>query len=393
MLIIAQLALSRKRSPDQPACTRSHPYRTSGTRVWYTTEHTTERVREVTVSIGKSTTHAGALALLITGMAAYPPAPAAEDLGASVSNTNATVTITASTRPEHVDPNPGTRMSTGTSAPVAKASVPAAAAASPHTYKITHRFGILANVDSVDNQQETTDFPKHKDTAKAVTAENLSTFPYRAVMFIATDVRNCSGWLFGPDVVLTAGHCLYDGGWATRVVVTARHADATTPFQTCGARRLYSTVGWTQHADDRYDYGAIKLDCRISDQIGWLGYGWSETSMASKPVTVIGYRLKRHGTTVDRLLESSEGTVTVQQAAEIFFDNATDMLCSGAPLIVGPLANAQVIGVHSTGCHEANGFHNCIIGDANPHAAFNAAVLITREVFQNMQAWKSTPVP
>ena len=68
-------------------------------------------------------------------------------------------------------------------------------------------------------------------------------FPYRALVLIKAGLNSCSGWLYGKNVVATAGHCVSDekGNWFTKLTVVATAA----PQRSCNAKTLFSTVGWT----------------------------------------------------------------------------------------------------------------------------------------------------
>jgi len=108
---------------------------------------------------------------------------------------------------------------------------------------------------------------------------DTTVIPYRMIArleasFPGTQV-NCSGWLYGDDMVATAGHCVYrDGKWASSVDVIPGKNDLvseTEPYSRCRGSVLYSTTGWTVDKDYSYDYGAIRLGCKIGETTGWLG--------------------------------------------------------------------------------------------------------------------------
>lgn len=106
---------------------------------------------------------------------------------------------------------------------------------------------------------------------------NTDVFPYRAIVLIKTDQGNCSGYLIGPHTVITAGHCVYDGGWSTNVKVYAGPNGNTFNVPMAYASGLYSVKAWTQDGKDRSDYGAVILGSDLGNTVGW--FGWRHTPL------------------------------------------------------------------------------------------------------------------
>ena len=92
-------------------------------------------------------------------------------------------------------------------------------------------------------------------------------------------------------------------------------------------------AGWPASAagrssgDDRYDYGAIKLNCSIGNTTGWYGYFWTSASLNGLPTIINGYP-------GDKPLTQwrSSGLVRVTQAQRVFYQNDTLGGQSGAPV-------------------------------------------------------------
>ena len=61
------------------------------------------------------------------------------------------------------------------------------------------------------------------------------------------------------------------------------------PYGSCSATQLFSVIGWTSSGDERFDYGAIKLNCNIGNTVGWYGFFWQSASLAGLPVITQGY--------------------------------------------------------------------------------------------------------
>ncbi|MEV6820960.1 trypsin-like peptidase domain-containing protein [Nocardiopsis dassonvillei] len=132
-----------------------------------------------------------------------------------------------------------------------------------------------------------------EDERERVTA---TSYPRRSVVLIRyTDGGNCTGWMYGADTVITAGHCVHDeGAWVNPADITiipaydARLPDPA-PFGQCGATRLFAQTGWTQLGSQLWDFGGIKLDCNVGEATGWLGAFWTERSLSGQETTITQY--------------------------------------------------------------------------------------------------------
>jgi glutamyl endopeptidase len=86
----------------------------------------------------------------------------------------------------------------------------------------------------------------------------------------------CTGFLVSKNLVATRGSCVFHYGnnkkaWSEMVRVAVGQDGFQKPYGECRGTRLFSVRGWTQHKDERYDYGAIKLDCDIGLTTGFFG--------------------------------------------------------------------------------------------------------------------------
>ena len=112
-------------------------------------------------------------------------------------------------------------------------------------------------------------------------------------MLITFTGGRCSGWLYGNDIVATAGHCVHDGGpggnWKQNVQVFPGRNGNSSPYGSCTARRLHSVNGWVNSSNEEYDYGAIKLNCSIGNTTGWFGYWWQSASLNNGGSIINGY--------------------------------------------------------------------------------------------------------
>lgn len=209
---------------------------------------------------------------------------------------------------------------------------------------------------------------------------NTLPYPSRAVALITFSGGRCTGWFIGPDTVATAGHCVHTGGsngrWISRssVRVYPGYDHHTAPYGWCSARRLYSVRGWTRSRNERYDYGAIKLNCRVGDTVGWFGFFSrpATSSMNDYPTTISGYP-------GDKPLQQwqSSDKVRATETRQVFYSNDTAGGMSGSPVWYdrnGPYAMA----IHAYGTHGSF-----------PHSSYNHGTRIVKPVFDNLLSWKN----
>nr|MDT0656638.1 trypsin-like serine protease [Micromonospora sp. DSM 115978] len=219
-----------------------------------------------------------------------------------------------------------------------------------------------------------------------------TSFPARAVVQITRNgAAHCTGWLYGPDIVATAGHCVHSGGsggaWFTgQLTVWPGRNGTAAPYGGCTARRLYSVVGWTVNGLEEHDYGAIKLNCTVGNTTGWFGYWWQTASLAGNSTLINGYPGDKpfgeqwRGDNVAR-------TVAVSQANQIFYSNDTMGGMSGSPVYRYRVpGSAFCAGYCAMGIH-AYGFPHL----GFPHNTYNHGTRITEVRFNNMQAWRAAP--
>lgn len=197
-----------------------------------------------------------------------------------------------------------------------------------------------------------------------------TSFPYRAIARITFtsggSTYGCTGWMFGPDLLVTAGHCVYDNGaWSTNVRVYPGQNGASTPYGSCGYRRLYSVVGWTQNRDTNYDYGAVKLNCTIGNSTGWFGASWTSGSLTGQSTIVTGYPCDKPSGTMWQHADQVRVTLTYK----LQYANDTYGCQSGAPVWQ---SGGYSIAIHTNG-----------------GSTYNSGTRITEAVFNNLIAWRN----
>jgi glutamyl endopeptidase len=213
-----------------------------------------------------------------------------------------------------------------------------------------------------------------------------TTYPARAIALITFTGGYCTGWFYGPDVVATAGHCVHSGGtggsWRTNVRVYPGYNAGSAPYGSYAASWTASVTGWTTSADERYDYGVVKLATPAGNTVGWFGYFWQTASLTGLPSIVSGYPddkspAKSQWATADivrvtqeRQVFYKDDTFNGQSGSAVWQDRP-----AGSPFCAnGPCAYA----IHAYGLH----------GSA-PHSDHNHATRITSAVSTNLTNWRN----
>lgn len=115
-------------------------------------------------------------------------------------------------------------------------------------------------------------------------AFDTATFPFSATVYLELydqfsifPVGSCSGFFIGPDVILTAAHCLYDAvdGWVADVAVYPGRDGSYWPFGYTFAVSWwvpdywYYAPPWDPYREN-YDWGVVKLGEQVGVTTGWL---------------------------------------------------------------------------------------------------------------------------
>ncbi len=202
-----------------------------------------------------------------------------------------------------------------------------------------------------------------------------TTFPWRcicALMITASDGSRWvgSGWLAGPRLVVTAGHCVYlqgHGGWARQVEVYPGRNGADTSLGAFTSTELRSVTGWTDQKSALFDYGAIILPKLPG--LGWFAYGVYDTAdLNNLIVNVFGYP-------ADKPLGTLWGTSRrLQQVIpqKLVYNLSTYGGQSGCPVFDKNGEQRTVLGIHNYGDFSGN-----------------SATRITDAVFDDIEAWKA----
>jgi glutamyl endopeptidase len=213
-----------------------------------------------------------------------------------------------------------------------------------------------------------------------------TSYPARAVVLITFTGGRCTGWMYAPNMVATAGHCVHTGGpngsWRANVRVYPGYNGNVAPYGSCTARWLASVTGWTNSSNEQYDYGVIRLNCTVGNVVGWFGYWWQVASLTGLPSIISGYP-------GDKPLEQwwSFDEIRVTEPRQVFYLNDTVGGMSGSPVWYDRPAGSPfcangpcVMAIHAYGLHGAA-----------PHSTHNHGTRIVQPVFNNLIAWRNAP--
>ncbi|MFC7440188.1 trypsin-like serine peptidase [Laceyella putida] len=210
---------------------------------------------------------------------------------------------------------------------------------------------------------------------------NTGEYPYRAIVYIEFEVdgnrASCSGFLIDPDTVATAGHCVYDPErkrWAEKVKVYPGRNGSDAPYGYAEEVDLYTVDGWKNQGDENFDYGAIKLNREIGNEVGWFGYRWQSNTLVGTKENISGYPGdKPTGTQWQHSDEIRQETAT-----KLFYANDTYGGQSGSPVYNGtdfPDCGICAIAIHAYGT-----------GWDRP---YNSGTRMNESIFNNLTNWKN----
>lgn len=153
-------------------------------------------------------------------------------------------------------------------------------------------------------------------------------YPQRAVGYFYFKASNnkwyhCTAALIKRSILVTAGHCVHDGGnkgagWIKSAKFYPARSGNTYPYGYCTVRRVYTTSGWYNNGqlDKGYDVGLAVCNKRkgtskeMGQYTGYFGFCYSNCLQKYWFMTQIGYPGNYYsGTymTVSQHLEKSDG--------------------------------------------------------------------------------------
>lgn len=221
-------------------------------------------------------------------------------------------------------------------------------------------------------------------------------FPYNTIVEITIPGYNdytgkplgrCTGWLYAPNMVATAGHCVYDktavvnGYYDTKGIRIWPAANGSTAdtSKSCGVVKSFVPANWTAgqsqyvRGNEAFDYGAFKLDCSIGGSL--LKYGLTPT--VGDPTRICGYPK-------NRALDTqwcSDDQVRAFDAYQVFYSNDTCGRMSGAPVMVWKNSEWNVTAIHTMPQDPTSNAYN--------HYTYNHGTRITSSVSADLTTWRN----
>ncbi|MDI1464446.1 trypsin-like serine protease [Catellatospora sp. KI3] len=197
-----------------------------------------------------------------------------------------------------------------------------------------------------------------------------TTYPWNAIVHLSTNQGGCTGFMLSRDVVVTAGHCVYYGGWVTSYRATPGKNGASEPYGSCsgGINDVWTTSDWISTGSPDHDYGLIKLTCDIGNTVGWFGW-WYNTGE-----TLTGQYFYVEGYPGDKPYATmwwDSDPISSQSATRVWYQIDTFNGQSGAPLYH---YNSVTPGLCSGWC--IGGIHtNGAVNNQNSGTRFNPTVM------------------
>ena len=187
--------------------------------------------------------------------------------------------------------------------------------------------------------------------------------------------------MIGPDLAATAGHCVYDyygesnhnaHGLAKSIKVIPGRDGDTEPYGSTYAKNVIYETSWKGSGNVQEDWGLLKLNSRIGEKCGSMGFACSDdySGWVGKYVTVTGYPNPYNKNW--KLYTHRE---QVKSAKPLYMTYAVDTEAgqSGAPVIED--GTGYAIGIH----------HG---GDSVEHSGYNLGVNITRARFNTFKSYR-----
>lgn len=113
------------------------------------------------------------------------------------------------------------------------------------------------------------------------------------------EIAKASGFLISPNVVVTAGHVVFDSrdggygedGWiaSAKVIPAAYPATGSEPYGTAEGRQFFCGWDWANYLDYDDDWGVIILNANIGSNAGWFGLRYQSASYNGTSVRANGY--------------------------------------------------------------------------------------------------------
>lgn len=198
---------------------------------------------------------------------------------------------------------------------------------------------------------------------KPLTKVNALSKPYCKVLYlnlgrdfnndgVIDDWTGGTGFLVSHDIMLTAGHCMYNKeyGCVDKMrIYTMQNSSSRNSDYSYPSKWVMSTE-YINNLNPNYDWCVVKLQESIGYETGWFGYA---TASTSKNISVSGYP---DSTEYHYYQYKSSGTLNIYNKYQFSHNCSTLGGVSGAPAYD---SNNVVWGIHTSGSDSKN--YGCLI--------------------------------
>ena len=200
---------------------------------------------------------------------------------------------------------------------------------------------------------------------------------------------SCTGFLVGPDLLMTNAHCLYDFGGGGRLragyvlIYMDYYQDRTVDPTRGGVTTLAKTI---LHADGPKDYVLLRLNAPIGNTYGWLELDTTTGTNTSQSVKLISHPARRSKEIVRRNSQISDLLPDLRARSPFLLFYFADTVggSSGSPVFLKD--GTGVIAIHHSAILEVRTYKPIVnSGSLMSH--------IVPEIQQYLPAASPPPVP